>query len=206
MKWNRQSPCRNCPYRKDAPLGLWHPSEFDNLLETERLELGAVFACHGTRKHEDMGICAGWLLDQKTRGLPSIALRIQLIQSEEARACLKSVNTGDCELYSLQEMIAANEALGRCSRCGNYRQSEVCRCVFEILTDGRTVWVNGMRGLLGRFSHVGIDVHVDGQCQPDSCKPASGLEGWQEFQRLMKKHHAINVSDRFKPNFLKDHA
>lgn len=32
-------PCSNCPYRTDAPLKLWHKSEYEKLLKTENEKL-----------------------------------------------------------------------------------------------------------------------------------------------------------------------
>ena len=42
---------------------------------------------------------------------------------------------------------------------------------YEIVTDGRTVWVNTGE-LLGRFGPNGIDVHKDGVCAGDGCEQA----------------------------------
>lgn len=52
-------PCGSCPYRKDAPAGLWHPEEYSQLpkydLETFD-QPHAVFFCHQQTGH----VCAGW--------------------------------------------------------------------------------------------------------------------------------------------------
>lgn len=121
MKFDTESPCKSCPYRCDAKLGLWHPSEFDNLAATERSEMGAVFACHGTGKRKEPSVCAGWMLDQQRRGFPSIALRHALLRNKSAVAILDVLSDGGHELYgSVQEMIEANESLGRCGECGGY--------------------------------------------------------------------------------------
>ena len=130
MKWDTKSPCGSCPYRKDAPLGLWHPAEFDNLLKQDGNEMqGAAFGCHATIKAENPSVCAGWLLDQKKRGIPSIQLRLHLMQNSEALQCLEEVNSGGHELYdSIREMVEANEELGRCD-CGRYLQKDgTCPC------------------------------------------------------------------------------
>ncbi len=110
LKWDTESPCESCPYRKDAQLELWHSSEFENLLEHDRNEMdGNLFACHGTKNQEQQGVCAGWLLNQQRRGLPAIQLRLALMRSEEAQALLEKVNDGGHELYnSIAEMCAAN--------------------------------------------------------------------------------------------------
>lgn len=74
-----KTPCENCPYRVDAPRRLWHRSEFERLLAYEGDQFGGLYNCH---KHvalppDARGFCAGWLLDQKRRGIPSVRLRLQ---------------------------------------------------------------------------------------------------------------------------------
>lgn len=119
MRWDTKEPCKSCPYRRDAPLGFWHPEEFDKLVDSERSQMGSVFACHGTKSN--MSVCAGWLLKQRDNGIPSIVLRLQLMRNQEAVDCLNQVSDGGHELYdSVDEMIDANEALGRCDSCERY--------------------------------------------------------------------------------------
>jgi hypothetical protein len=110
LAWDTEAPCESCPYRKDAQLELWHPSEFENLLEHNKNEIqGNLFACHGTKNKEQRSVCAGWLIDQRKRGLPSIQLRLSLMRNEEAQELLKKVNDGGHELYdSIEEMCAMN--------------------------------------------------------------------------------------------------
>ena len=108
MKWSTRTPCKSCPYRRDAPLGFWAWDEFVNLeFQDSDPVNGHTFGCHGTKSDPD--VCAGWLLDQKRRGLPSIQLRLHLMTNEEARECLEQVNDGGHVLYdSIAEMIEAN--------------------------------------------------------------------------------------------------
>lgn len=121
MKWDTREPCGSCPYRRDAKLGLWHPDEFDNLVSTERSQMGSLFGCHATRKLADPSVCAGWLIMQRENGVPSIVLRLNLMRSQEAVDCMEAVSSGGHELYdSVDEMVEANEALGRCDACGCY--------------------------------------------------------------------------------------
>lgn len=104
-------PCENCPYRKDAPRKLWHRSEFERLLATEDDDIGATFACH---KHIDLpanerGLCAGWLLNQKARGVPSIMLRILLLQDGAVRKAFDKVTGVGLELFkTVEAMCLAN--------------------------------------------------------------------------------------------------
>jgi hypothetical protein len=75
---------------------------------------------------------------------------------------------------------------------------------YEITTDGRVVWINGLVALVGRFSKGGIDVHVDGRCVGDSCSPGPcSIEHWREFQQKMIQHHNIKVPDRYMPDYLR---
>ncbi len=125
MKFDTPSPCGSCPYRTDAPLGLWHPSEFDNLARTEESQHGAIFACHATAKKPEWSVCAGWLIKQREAGVPSILLRLRLFQDPEAVRAIESVTDGGHDLYeTVEDMIEANEALGRCDDCGRYLSDE----------------------------------------------------------------------------------
>jgi hypothetical protein len=74
---------------------------------------------------------------------------------------------------------------------------------YIIETDGRTVWINGPYGLLGRFSRQGIDVHVNGRCEGDSCvSERCSLQHWRDFQKKMVQYHKIVVSDEYAPLFI----
>jgi hypothetical protein len=109
VKWDTLSPCSSCPYRTDAQPAKWAREEFDNLQAQDADPLnGGVFGCHATIKHDPPSNCAGWLLDQQRRGLPSIQLRLALIRNPEARDCLDKVSDGGHELYeSIEDMVAA---------------------------------------------------------------------------------------------------
>lgn len=105
------TPCANCPYRKDAPRRLWDASEFRGLLDAERSQLGKVYGCHKQLAIDpkSRGFCAGWLLDQKKRNIPSIALRMVLISDPDAGKALEAVNDGGHEMFkSVEAMCRAN--------------------------------------------------------------------------------------------------
>jgi hypothetical protein len=108
----RDTPCLSCPYRKDAPLRLWHRSEFESLLAHDADPIrGAMFHCHGEVKKPtvERAMCVGWLLDQKKRGTPSIRLRLRLMTNEEAREAFDRVASGGAELYpTIKTMCRAN--------------------------------------------------------------------------------------------------
>lgn len=79
----------------------------------------------------------------------------------------------------------------------------------QVLSDGKTVWVNGHLGaLIGRFSRFGIDIHA----QPGSeehcldCRPAMSMKhipgfglpsraDWHVFVRSMMEHHEVQMPD-----------
>lgn len=112
MIWDRTSPCASCPYRKDAPLKLWHKSEFENLLRQDADPInGHLFGCHEFNRR-DRSVhrpCAGWLLDQKRRGMPSIQLRLALMTKPDADKCFESANDGGVKTFrTLAAMCRAN--------------------------------------------------------------------------------------------------
>lgn len=110
MKWDTREPCKSCPYRKDAPLAMWDIREFIQVLANDADELrGGVYGCHATRHRQEPSVCAGWLVDQKRRGLPSIQLRLLLLKHTDAVNCLEEVSDGGHELFaSIEEMVRAN--------------------------------------------------------------------------------------------------
>lgn len=116
MIWDIKSPCKSCPYRKDSRIALWHPREFLNLLKQDAclpdtdLSLGVLFGCHEYNKRppEEHRPCAGWLLDQKKRGVPNLNLRMALGRPA-VLACFEAVSAGGLKLYkTLAEMCKVN--------------------------------------------------------------------------------------------------
>lgn len=66
-------PCGSCPYRKDAPSGLWHESEYDKLPGYDGQtweQQPQIFMCH----QKDGRLCGGWLACHGPREL--LALRM----------------------------------------------------------------------------------------------------------------------------------
>lgn len=80
----------------------------------------------------------------------------------------------------------------------------------DITSDGRTVWVNGADGALGRFGINGIDVH-----QPLTVTVRAGSEclhctharttraDWDVFVAKMREHFGIEVPDEHMPRRLR---
>ena len=64
----------------------------------------------------------------------------------------------------------------------------------EVMWDGRTVWVNGIDGLLGRFSIRRMDVHVDNHCE--RCGPGS----WDEFAAAMRDLYGVELPPEAAPH------
>lgn len=59
MKQPAKNPCGSCPYRRDAPSGLWAADEYQKLPAYDRPtteQPTSVFLCH----QQDGRICAGW--------------------------------------------------------------------------------------------------------------------------------------------------
>lgn len=77
----------------------------------------------------------------------------------------------------------------------------------QILTDGRTVWVNGPDASnLGRFGPGGVDVHRTFEEQLETgeqclfCKEGPTEErDWKPFVDAMREFHGVEVPDMVKP-------
>jgi hypothetical protein len=100
----KTSPCKNCPYRKDAPLRYWSIEEFIDLLEKEGDYMGSVYACH----KKDETVCTGWLMNQDKRGFPSIALRLSLSRNKVTREFLDSLKCKSEMFDTVEEMCHEN--------------------------------------------------------------------------------------------------
>ena len=63
----RKEPCSACPYRKDAPSGLWAWHEYEKLRQYDAetsYQPMAGFGCHATPEFD----CHGWAVVHSTRG------------------------------------------------------------------------------------------------------------------------------------------
>ena len=97
-------PCGNCPYRIDAPLKLWHKSEYEKLLRMEGDQIGTIYNCH----KNNGSICVGWLMKQDENNFPSIALRISLSNNHITRSYLDSLSSPSPLYRDIKSMIKAN--------------------------------------------------------------------------------------------------
>lgn len=68
------SPCKDCPYRKDAPLKLWQKFEFVKLMKDDKEQFARIYYCHKNNGN----VCVGYLMNQDKRRLPNLNLRMIL--------------------------------------------------------------------------------------------------------------------------------
>ncbi len=109
--WTQHRPCEACPYRRDTPVGIWSAEEYQDLIAKDGSAMGSVYGCHlnAARPSDEAQPCAGFLADQKRRGVPSIALRLALVSNASAAECFEQVDERDPTLYeSIREMVDAN--------------------------------------------------------------------------------------------------
>lgn len=104
LQYYKKSPCNNCPYRVDAPLALWSIKEYKKLLAYEKDFWGTVYNCHKKDGH----VCVGFLMDQLSRDLPSIRLRIWLIKNKVSREYLDSLHCKSPLYDNVLQMCRAN--------------------------------------------------------------------------------------------------
>lgn len=60
----RPAPCGSCPYRRDAPSGVWDAEEYAKLptYDGETFEQRPrAFLCHNDADRPEPRLCAGWL-------------------------------------------------------------------------------------------------------------------------------------------------
>lgn len=98
------SPCNNCPYRKDAPLKLWHKSEYVKLLKMESDQMGTVYDCH----KKNGTVCVGWLMKQRDSNYPSIMLRMLLSKFQIGYEYLEKLSSPSKLYRTVQSMVRAN--------------------------------------------------------------------------------------------------
>ncbi len=74
MRVGGKTPCGDCPYRRDAPLGKWDPQEFLDLEASDMDIASPMYGCH----KKDGTLCRGWVIDQRERDIPNVELRFHL--------------------------------------------------------------------------------------------------------------------------------
>jgi hypothetical protein len=115
MTYDIRKPCGQCPFRKDAPKGVWHEDHYEMLRglcsNHDVMSSGSyrTFACHGTRNKKDNAVCAGWMLYQREHGVPSIGLRLTLAtRGKVAIDCLEEVASPTEIYYDIDELADDN--------------------------------------------------------------------------------------------------
>ena len=72
--------------------------------------------------------------------------------------------------------------------------------IYEITTDGITVWINGEAALLGRFGVFGVDIHTQDMGECLQCTHAlTTVDDWEDFRTGMEKHYGVVVPEKYKP-------
>lgn len=72
-----QTPCDECPWRRDVPVGRFPPNRFRMLVATARDMARRTFACHKSKDGHEF-VCAGFLLQQSAHNFTiRMALRDQ---------------------------------------------------------------------------------------------------------------------------------
>jgi len=107
----RSEPCATCPYRRETKLALWAEVEFEKLEANDAHQFGSVFGCHSDRDQapDERGVCIGWALDQKRRGLPCLPFRFYLARHPIAATDFEQLDDATLDLYdSIEEMHRAN--------------------------------------------------------------------------------------------------
>lgn len=105
LEFKSNTPCNDCPYRKDAPRAKWHYAEFKKLLENDDQQFGPVYGCH--KKNDS--VCVGWLMDQKSRNFPCLNLRILLMKRKTTARWLETLTSPSAMYRSVKEMVKAQK-------------------------------------------------------------------------------------------------
>lgn len=104
MQFKGTTPCKDCPYRIDAPLRKWDVGHFVDLLKNDAVYMGVTYHCH----KNNGSVCRGWLIDQDNRNFPSIALRLELSRKHVTREYLDKLHCRSAMYGSVQKMVEAN--------------------------------------------------------------------------------------------------
>lgn len=113
-----KAPCKDCPYRTDAPLKKWDKAEYEGLIKNEENVFSPMYLCH---KKNGTG-CKGWLMDQYRRNLPNMVLRMALIKNKPPLNYFEKLRS-PVKLYAnITEMVNANYpeliTATKCDNCG----------------------------------------------------------------------------------------
>lgn len=104
MEFKSNTPCNNCPYRKDAPLAHWHRAEFTKLLDNDKNQFSPIYGCH----KKNNSVCVGWLINQRDRGFPCLTLRMKMMREGTTSDWLDTLNCPSEMFTSIEEMVEKN--------------------------------------------------------------------------------------------------
>lgn len=104
MEFKGTTPCKDCPYRMDAPLQKWDAGHFADLLRNDESYMGALYHCH----KNNGTVCRGWLINQDARRFPSIMLRMSLSAKKVTRIYLDKLHCKSMMFDSVRNMVEAN--------------------------------------------------------------------------------------------------
>lgn len=99
--FERTRQCRNCPWRRDAPIGHFEPERYAALANTVEQAFGPIFACHKTKGGASQA-CVGYL---KAEGMNNFHVRIAAAKGDFHPRLL--VTFGE-QYPSFSDMAAAN--------------------------------------------------------------------------------------------------
>lgn len=80
--------------------------------------------------------------------------------------------------------------------------------VFEVKTDGVTIWVNYSEKCVARFSEDSVTVGVSDFSNNifNRSKSPMGLQEWTQFRRLMHDCYGFSLGDDWKPSWLQKYS
>jgi hypothetical protein len=89
-------------------------------------------------------------------------------------------------------------------------QADRVRKLYEVISDGITVWVNGSQGNLARFGRNGIDIHrpplqmlQKGECLYCTHEKVTAAD-WDLFVAKVKEHYGIEIEEQYRPDRFKE--
>jgi len=101
-------PCQNCPWRKDAPAGHWHPDHFRDIWKGCQDDGFHIMLCHKATAlpaHMEKPVCQGWV---RVLGFQAIGVRIAAMTGQITRAEVDD-HEGPSLYASFEEMLRAND-------------------------------------------------------------------------------------------------
>ena len=101
-----RKPCNDCPWRKDAPPGHWHPDHFHSIWRTCQDDGTHIMQCHKSKPESEQILpCQGWV---RVVGDEAIGVRIGLFKGTITREELADRAGVGVTLYaSFEEMVRA---------------------------------------------------------------------------------------------------